>query len=51
MSLYPKPDTWQTMNAACIANINDMIARYGSEVMICEVGMPWDEAQTGFSIS
>ncbi|MEG0646821.1 MAG: glycosyl hydrolase 53 family protein [Bacteroides sp.] len=46
MSLYPKPDTWQTMNAACIANINDMIARYGSEVMICEVGMPWDEAQT-----
>ena len=26
--------------------MNDMIARYGSEVMICEVGMPWDEAVT-----
>jgi arabinogalactan endo-1,4-beta-galactosidase len=22
-----------------------MISRYGKEVMICEVGMPWDEAE------
>lgn len=44
MSLYPTADTWQEMNNKCIANVNDMISRYGSEVMICEVGMPWDEA-------
>jgi len=43
MSLYPTSSTWQTMNAACLANMNDMISRYNSEVMICEVGMPWDE--------
>ena len=40
MSLYPEPDKWQDYNDDCIANINDMISRYGSEVMICETGMP-----------
>jgi len=50
MSLYPSYakdkgyNTWQEVNAACLANIKDMISRYGSEVMICEVGMPWDQA-------
>jgi arabinogalactan endo-1,4-beta-galactosidase len=52
MSLYPSYakekgyDTWQKVNDACLANINDMISRYGTEVMICEVGMPWDEADS-----
>jgi arabinogalactan endo-1,4-beta-galactosidase len=45
MSLYPEPDTWQTLNSDCLANINDMVNRYGSEVMICEVGMAQDEAE------
>ena len=43
MSLYPGTNTWRLMNAECIANANDMIKRYNTEVMICEVGMPWDE--------
>ena len=46
MSLYPGATTWGTMNTQCLANINDMISRYGSEVMICEVGMPWDQPAT-----
>ena len=51
MSLYPSYakdngyDTWQKVNNACIININDMIARYNTEVMICEVGMPYNEAE------
>jgi arabinogalactan endo-1,4-beta-galactosidase len=49
MSLYPATDSWQATNDACINNINDMINRYGSEVMICEVGMPWNEAVTAKS--
>lgn len=49
MSLYPQRDTWKQMNTACIANMNDMISRYGSEVMLCEVGMPWDDAETAKS--
>lgn len=46
MSLYPGENDWQEQNNSCIANIKDMIARYSSEVMICEVGMPWDKAPT-----
>lgn len=44
MSLYPTTSNWQQLTADCIVNINDMISRYGKEVMICEVGMPWEEA-------
>jgi arabinogalactan endo-1,4-beta-galactosidase len=43
MSLYPEATSWQEFNDQCINNINDMIQRYGCEVMLCEVGMSWDE--------
>jgi arabinogalactan endo-1,4-beta-galactosidase len=42
MSLYPTTANWSTMNADCLANMNDMVSRYGTKVMICEVGMSWD---------
>ncbi|MCC8143789.1 MAG: arabinogalactan endo-1,4-beta-galactosidase [Tannerellaceae bacterium] len=45
MSLYPTADTWQQMNQACLANMEDMVARYNCPVILCEVGMPWDEAE------
>jgi arabinogalactan endo-1,4-beta-galactosidase len=45
MSLYPSPDSWQEMNARCMANASDMINRYGTKVMICEVGMSWDKPE------
>ncbi|GAB1416957.1 glycosyl hydrolase 53 family protein [Paludibacter sp.] len=45
MSLYPTENNWQKMNADCLANINDMISRYKKEVMICEVGMPWNQSE------
>jgi arabinogalactan endo-1,4-beta-galactosidase len=43
MSLYPEPGNWAALNTQCLMNINDMIARYDKPVMICEVGMSWDE--------
>lgn len=43
MSLYPTPANWSTLNTQCLANMNDMIARYGSEIMITEIGMSWDQ--------
>ena len=46
MSLYPKTSNWQDFNAKSIANAKDMISRYDSEVMFCEVGMSWDQAAT-----
>lgn len=45
MSLYPAKDTWQSMTTACVANMKDMVSHYDKEVMMCEVGMPWDEAE------
>jgi len=46
MSLYPTVSNWQQLTAACVSNMKDMVSRYGSKVMMCEVGMPWDEAPT-----
>lgn len=43
MSLYPTVTGWQTNTNQCLANMNDMITRFGSEIMITEVGMPWDQ--------
>lgn len=39
MSLYPTADNWSSLNNQCLSNMNDMVSRYGKEVMICEVGM------------
>ncbi|RTL60145.1 MAG: arabinogalactan endo-1,4-beta-galactosidase [Sphingobacteriales bacterium] len=43
MSLYPFGG-WSSANTQCLQNMNDMVSRYGKEVMIVEVGMPWDNA-------
>lgn len=44
MSLYPSAANWSTLNTQCIANMNDMVARYGKPVMMCEIGMSWTDA-------
>lgn len=36
--------TWQTVNSQCLWNLNDMVSRYGKEVMITEIGVPWDNS-------
>ena len=46
MSLYPSYTAggWATANQQCLANMNDMVSLYNKEVMVVEVGMPWDSA-------
>ena len=44
MSLYPTAANWATLNSQCLSNMNDMVARYGKDVMIVEVGMSWDQS-------
>jgi arabinogalactan endo-1,4-beta-galactosidase len=44
MSLYPTAANWSALNTQCLANMNDMVARYDKEVMVVEVGMSWDQA-------
>jgi arabinogalactan endo-1,4-beta-galactosidase len=46
MSLYPETTNWQTLNNQCFANMKDMVARYGKQVMVCEVGMSVSAAAT-----
>lgn len=44
MSLYPSSSNWQSLNDQCLVNMNDMVSRYNSDVMVVEVGMRWDQA-------
>jgi arabinogalactan endo-1,4-beta-galactosidase len=48
MSLYPTDENWKALTADMIGNMNDMISRYGTPVMVCETGMPWDDEDTAF---
>jgi arabinogalactan endo-1,4-beta-galactosidase len=45
VSSYPttaKNLTWRQATRACLANLNDMVHRYGKPVVLSEVGVPWD---------
>jgi arabinogalactan endo-1,4-beta-galactosidase len=44
MSLYPTAANWQTLDAQCLSNMNDMVLRYSKDVMLCEVGMSWTDS-------
>lgn len=44
MSLYPEDSDWQSVTTQCLNNIATLANRYGTPVMLCEVGMPWDSA-------
>ena len=42
MSLYPYTTNYTTLDSECLVNMNDMVSRYGTQVMITEVGMSAD---------
>lgn len=44
LSVYPSPSNWTSTNAQVLANMQDLVTRYGCEVMIVEAGMPWDSS-------
>lgn len=53
MSLYPywaeqsgETGGWQKVSDDCIANIAHLKQKYGKPIMICEIGMPYDQAET-----
>jgi arabinogalactan endo-1,4-beta-galactosidase len=39
MSLYPTKANWSSLNSQCLTNMQDMVSRYGKQVMVVEVGM------------
>lgn len=46
MSLYPSASNWKSYDTQTLANMNDMVSRYGKEVMIVEAGMPANDPAT-----
>jgi arabinogalactan endo-1,4-beta-galactosidase len=48
MSLYPPYNDWKTKNEQCLVNMNDMLVRYGRPIMVCEVGMNWDQPDSSY---
>lgn len=46
MSLYPSyaKQDYKSVVSQLIGNANNLITLFGSEIMVCEVGMPWDSA-------
>jgi len=46
MSLYPTAANYAAYNAGILANMNDMVARYGKEVMVVETGFASASAAT-----
>jgi arabinogalactan endo-1,4-beta-galactosidase len=46
MSLYPKtPEDVPQITDECLANMNDMVARYGKDVILSEIGLDRNAAQ------
>ena len=45
MSLYPEADSWQTYVDDCVANIARVQKAYGKPVMLCEIGMDYDQPE------
>jgi arabinogalactan endo-1,4-beta-galactosidase len=45
-SVYPSTSNWSTINSQVLANMQDMVTRYGKQVMICEAGMDVSAAAT-----
>lgn len=51
MSLYPWPaDDWRRYADGCIANAVGLKARYAKPVMICEIGMPYNEPDKAYEL-
>ncbi|WP_409422242.1 glycosyl hydrolase 53 family protein [Pseudaeromonas sp. ZJS20] len=51
-SIYPTQSgggDWFTLDNLCFDNLSDMATRYDKEVMIVEVGMPWDDATNSYA--
>ena len=42
MSLYPEDNNWTELTDNCLANIKTLSAKYNCDVVVSEIGMPWD---------
>lgn len=45
MSLYPDASNWEKLLSDMVNNIRNVTATYGKPVMICEIGMPYNQGE------
>jgi len=50
MSHYPTASNWQTLNSQAATTMQDMVSRYGSDVVVSETGMDWEQAAAAKSM-
>lgn len=50
MSHYPDSTTWRATTAQAYANMQDMVSRYGKDVVISETGMDWRAADSCYAM-
>ena len=45
MSLYPESHNWEQVVGDCVANINHCQQTFGKPVMVCEIGISYEESE------
>lgn len=50
MSHYPTSSNWTTLNSEAATTMKDMVSRYGSDVVVSETGMDWEQASAASSM-
>ena len=50
MSVYPDSSNWRTQAAQVLANMNDMVSRYGKKVVVSEVGFAMSQSDTSYNL-
>ncbi len=50
MSLYPEDDNWRELTDQCLGNMKTLVDMYDKDVVLCEIGMPWDSPYAATAI-
>jgi arabinogalactan endo-1,4-beta-galactosidase len=50
MSVYPDSTNWRTQASQTLANMSDMVSRYGKKVLVAEVGFAMSQADTSYNL-
>ncbi len=50
LSLYPNSSSWSDRTTACISNISTLYTNFGHDVMICETGMDYSNADAAYAM-
>lgn len=50
MSLYPDSSNWRNQSTQAMANMKDMVSRYGKQIVVSEVGFAMSQSDTAYNL-